>query len=400
MRVVPVRSNSRDRGPARFPRTGAVLLVGVAMVLLLAGAAQAQTDTTATTAVGPSTTSSAPSATTQTSAAPQAPAGSAGLIPPNLGLAPLNPGLKTGQMVVQIWPEYDKKAVLVIMNFDLPAEVPLPATFKFAVPTGAVIAGIGEVDANNNFTFNYANSYPPVQAGTDWDIATVQVQKYRKLQIDYYYDPGFPVGAGARSFPVLMQVPLDASSLNLHVQEPARATDFNVQPALQGTGPAQDGFTYSVAAFSDVKAGSTFGYLVSYSKPDGDLSTTSSSQPASTKLGTRTVLLAAILVIVVIVGGFVIYRLYRRGSKTPPAKVPGRQTPRPSPARPPAAVKKQKPVVQAERVTTDQGQAETGEAVTGEEDAGKTVTGQCPACGEDLVENARFCPSCGEAQGS
>jgi hypothetical protein len=394
MRAVSMRTNGGDRRSRRFPGIIAVFVGGLALVLLLAGTALAQTVTTA----APSTTSAAPSATTQTSAAPQAPAGPTGLIPPDLALAPLNPGWKTAQMVVQVWPEYDKKAVLVIMNFDLPADVPLPATFKFAIPAGATIAGLAEVDSSGNFTYK---AYPPVVPGTNWDVATIQVEKYRTLEIDYYYDPGLPAGAGARSFPVLVQLPLDATALNLHIQQPARATDFAVNPALQASGKAQDGFTYAVATFSNVKAGSTLGYLVSYSKPDGN-PTKSTSQPASTKLGTRTVLLAAILAVVVIVGGFIVYRLFRKAAKPVPAKGPARQKTQPgkapSKAAPPTAAKKKKPVAPAESVATDKGESEA-KTVTGKEDAGQAVTGHCPACGEDLVKNARFCPNCGEAQG-
>ena len=54
-------------------------------------------------------------------------------------------------MSVRIWPEYDVRAVLVLMNFSLPADVTLPATFKFAVPAGAQIAGIGEIDPTGQF---------------------------------------------------------------------------------------------------------------------------------------------------------------------------------------------------------------------------------------------------------
>ena len=81
-----------------------------------------------------------------------------------------------------------------------------------------------------------------------------------------------------------------------------------------------------------------------------------------------------------------------------PPKAQGRQKTRPSPATPSAAAKK-KPVAPAESVAADQPKSESGKVITGKNDAGEAVTGQCSACGEDLVKNARFCPSCGEAQG-
>ena len=417
MRVVPVGSMGRKPRTRRFLSIVGTLAGATLLMVLLTTAAAAADSTT--TPVPASTTSTAAAGTaapgpvaTPASAAPSA----TGIVPPILGSALLNPGWKTAQMAVQVWPEYDQAAVLVIMNFEIPADVPLPATFKFAVPTGASIAGIGEVDANNNFTFNYAKTYPPVQAGTDWDIVTIQVQKYRALQIDYYYDPGLPAGAGLRSFPMLLELPMDVGALNLHVQQPTRATDFKVQPAMQGTGVAQDGFTYAVASFSDIKAGSTLGYVVSYNKPDATPSATADqTQTPSNKLNTSTVLIGAIAVIVIVLGGAIIYLLYKRGGKGAPAKKgtqakqkprPGRSGVEPISAKASAAGKAKKPQVQAKSTPKGDTENEADGAAVGEVGGGRTdtpaaaeVTGHCLACGEDLIKNARFCPNCGEAQG-
>jgi len=365
-------------------------------------AGQAAT-TSPTTATGQSTTSSVAASTAPD---PGAEAGVAAVVPPVAGLAPLNPGWKADQLVVQVWPEYDAKAVLVLMTFSLPADVPLPATFKFAIPTGATIAGIGEIDPKGTFKYNYADSYPPVQPGAGWDIVTIQVKDFRSLQIDYYYDPGLPAGAGKRSFPLLVQLPLDVSTLLLHVQQPARATDFTVQPALQGSGASGDGFTYAVATFSDVKAGSTLGQLISYSKPDGGLSagqtgSTQAGESAPTQLGTSTVTLAAILVIVVIIGGLVAYRLYvnavkgKKGGKRPNTQRTSTARPSRSPAAkpvgtlaPPMATSRKKSAAEARAAETEDDAPNGGEA----------VKNLCVACGEELTKKARFCPGCGEAQ--
>jgi hypothetical protein len=285
-------------------------------------------------------------------------------------------------MVVRVWPEYDNKSVLVIMSFSLPAQVQLPATLRFAVPKGATIAGIGEVDPNGDFKYNYGSSYPPIESGPEWDIATIQVKQFRSLQIDYYYDPGLPAGAGVRSFPLLLQVPLDAGALELQVQEPARATDFKVQPFIQPSGKARDGFVYAGQTFPEVKAGSTLGYLVSYSKADGDPSI-NPTESASGQVNVNSVLLAAIVIIVVLVGGLVAYRLYRNAGRATPTTGQARQRTRPNPATPPAAVKGKRAVTNAGVVAADPNGA---------------VRRYCFACGDGLVKKARFCQSCGEAQ--
>jgi hypothetical protein len=424
-----------------LPLLATALLVAI---LLVPAAAQAETtsstasptSTTGQTGVSPTTSTSAPS--TQVTQPQQG-----AIVPPPAGQTPLNPGWKTDQIGIRVWPEYDKKAVLVIMNLTLPAEVPLPATLRFAVPAGATIAGIGEIDPNGEFTYNYGEDYPPVEPGAEWDIATIEVKSYRKLQIDYYYDPGLPQGAGQRSFPLLAQMPLDVGALLLHVQHPAGATDFAIQPPLDATGQSDDGFTYSVGSYTDVESGSTLGHTVSYYKPDGSLSVDAAnpSEPGTTQVNTTTVLLAAILVVVVIVGGVVLYYLFvsksrsggprgngrgdrRRQERTASATGAKQQrwddkaqkftkaeataqkksAAKGATAKAPSAAKTSAadagPTAAAEADDAPAAAATAAAAPLG--DASATQAGEtaeyCVACGEELTTKSRFCPNCGEAR--
>ncbi len=395
----------------RIARRLLPLLVVSLLLALLTGPAAVQAAETTT-----STTAAVSSSTTTTVSAEGVQPGQTAIVPPAAVQVPLNPGWKTDQMDVRVMPEYDQKAVLVIVGFSLPADVPLPATLKFPIPAGAKITGIGEVDPNGNFTYNYTTSYPPVEPGTDWDIATIEVKNYRQLQIDYYYDPGLPQGAGQRSFPLLTQMPLDVGQLLLHVQQPARATDFKIDPALQGSGTADDGFTYWVGAYPEVKAGSTLGHLVSYNNPDGGLST-DSGESGSTQVSTNTVLLAAILIIVICIGGLVIYRLFFRSSKPDPKKGspkpqgaktvtpssgaakqrgPGATSPKGSTtkAAPPKATATTKAAVAAEPAATPEAATTTDPATKRDAE----VPESCVACGEELTTDSPFCPNCGEAR--
>jgi hypothetical protein len=350
-------------------------------------------------------------------------------------------------MSVRVWPEYDLRAVLVLMNFSLPADVTLPATFKFAVPVGAQIAGIGEIDPNGQFTYNYTTSYPPVEPGTEWDIVTIEVKSYRDLQIDYYYNPGLPEGGGQRSFPLLVQIPADVGALLLHVQHPVGAEDFSIQPALNASGQIEDGFTYSVASYPDVKAGSTLGHTVSYYSPDGALSVGSTDQgePSTTQVNTNTVLLAAILIVVVIVGGLVVYRVFfsssgrgnqrgdRRGARrsqersaqgggikqprqaektskgssgkataknASATKAAAAQTAKAGPATGRQTASPQ-PALEEAATTADDGATAERAPEQGGEAAGAgrgDAAEYCVACGEELTPESPFCANCGEAR--
>jgi hypothetical protein len=262
-----------------------------------------------------------------------------------------------------------------------------------------------------------------VQSGTQWDIATIEAKDFRQLQIDYYYDPGLPAGAGQRSFPLLVQLPMDAATLLLHVQQPTRATNFQVQPALQGLGKASDGFTYAVATYSDVKQGSTLGHTISYYKPDGGLST-DTSQSGGTQINTNTVLLAAILFVVVCIGGIVVYRLFFSSRRAEQKKGSPKSRPGSAAATQPAAARRPRPSAKAGkapivvRAKAASPQAAPSKAASAETAAsapvaetaaaaapadpvtapGNAAVEYCMACGEELTTRSRFCPSCGEAR--
>jgi hypothetical protein len=409
---------------ARTARRLLPLVASVLFLTMVVGPAAVQA-TGASSSTGPSLV--AQETTTSSTAPGQAvQPGQTAIVPPSATQVPLNPPWKTSQMEVRVMPEYDQKAVLVIMGFSLPANVPLPATLKFTIPAGAQIAGIGEVDPNGNFSYNYTTSYPPVEPGADWDTVTIEVKNYRQLQIDYYYDPGLPPGAGQRSFPLLAQMPMEVGTLVLHVQQPTGATNFTVQPALQASGKAGDGFTYAVATYPDVKAGSTLGHVVSYDKPDGGLST-DTSESGSTKVSTNTVLLAAILVIVVVAGALVVYRLFFSSAKSKQKKASPKTKRGPAATPPPAATKRQRQATKAPtkatpatkaptKVATPKAaipQAETPKAdtTTGADttsdaaaisdtaaERGDKVVEYCVACGEELTTESPFCPNCGEAR--
>ena len=311
----------------------------------------------------------------------------------------------------------------MIMDFDLPADVPLPATLKFAIPSGASIAGMAEIDPNGNFI--HYNSIRRCSRGPTGTSPPSKCRNTGHCRSTTTTTLVFPRERVRVRSPCCYNCPLDATSLNLHVQQPARATDFAVTPALQATGAAQDGFTYAVAAFSDVKAGSTFGYVVSYDKPDAQLSVSSSGTTTGAKLNTTTVLLAVIAALVVVFGSVIIFYLYRKGGKPAPSKgqqraktPPGRATaaPRNAQAKKPAArvadvVNEQREASAAHcpscgeelakkaRFCPNCGLAVAKEPADGPKTSDQTAPGQCPSCGEDLVKKTGFCPSCGEAQG-
>ncbi len=240
----------------------------------------------------------------------------------------------------------------------------------------------------------------------------------------HYYDPGPSPGSrsalvptpGANAHGRRHRTAARAAACPSHrLRDPARSSRLGVRPS--------DGFTYSVATYSEVKAGSTLGHTISYYKPDGELSINSGPPPRRSSTRT-TALLAAILVIVVIVGALVVYRLVlcralgvatrrvaalstQRGSgKTAPSAASKRQqqadkarknaAPKGSAAKgsPRRAAPKNAPKDSGGKGAAAQ-DAPTTEPATPDPatEPGDAATEYCIACGEELTAESPFCPT-------
>ena len=335
-----------------------------------------------TTAPG---TVTVPGTTSSTTAAA---ASGAGVLPVPDGFTPANQGLTVPSMVVQVWPEYDSADVLVMMEFILDPTVKLPMTFNFYAPAGARLSGIAEIDGNGQFVYGKT---PVVTAGTGFDKVAFQVENYRHLRVEYYYDPGLGQVA-ARSFPVVFQNPVDAAQVTMSVQQPLRSTGFAVTPVLGPPTVDAQGFTTVQGSFTDVKEGQRVSLLIAYTKGDAEPSVTTGTTadpagvPASTNSGAKWLIWLGVIVVVV-VGGIVVWTMLSpRRPQKPEAPSTGQST---------------KPVSKA----VARNKAPAGKRPAGGEKDRPSADGSaggrrgpvrfCTECGRALRDDDRFCPQCG-----
>ena len=338
------------------------------------------TGTAPTTITVPGTTTSVAGAT----------ASGGGVLPAPEGFIPANQGLTVPSMVVQVWPEYDSTDVLVMMEFILDPTAKLPLTFNFYAPTGARFSGIAEIDNNGQFVYGKT---PVVTAGTGFDKVAFQVETYRHLRVEYYYDPGLGQAA-TRSFPVVFQNPVEAAQVTMSVQQPSRSTGFAVTPTLGPPTVDAQGFTTVDGSFTGLKEGQRVSLLVTYTKADarpsvettGTTVASAGTQTGSTNSGAKWLIWLGVIVVVVVAGIVVWTILSPRKPQKPGAPRTGQST---------------KPVSQADGRT----KAPTGKRpVAGEKDrrgAGKPAGGRrdsarfCTECGSEMPADVRFCPQCG-----
>lgn len=336
------------------------------------------TDSPSTTAPAAATSTTAPAATPTTSAAgvgtttPQSAPG-AGLVQPPVSDFPgLPAGVRFPQGTIQIMPEFDSQDVLVISDYQLPADVKVPFDFQFRVPKGARMTGYALIDANGGFDYN--RPAPKLTPGTgDWDVVEAVVPRNQAVHIEYYYNPGL-VTTAKRDFSIVFEVPAVVDQLTFSVQQPTRATGFKVTPPLSSQGQDGFGLTASSTTVSDVQPGELLKAQVAYEKPDANPSQPASSAPGTPGPSAQTeassnYLLWLVVAMIVGVGGFAAYRMLTR--RPAPAGAGGRTVVQPRTTREPGRTPRRTPA------------------------GGQRF---CTGCGDPFNEDDRFCSQCGEGR--
>jgi hypothetical protein len=258
-------------------------------------------------------------------------------------------------------PEFDNPRVLVVVQGRLTDSTSLPATVTFRLPMGASINQMAAMSMDGG---TIAQDYEALPDAADprW-LAVSYTLTNAHFFYEYYYDP---LGSDANkefSFELNSLYPVE--DLLLEVQEPARASNFRLEPQPAGSRVDSSlGLTYHQLQVGRVAAGEDVSIAVRYIKADPTPSLSwqqvmaledaqapsapaLASAPAGAAQGSRAgsmlAALAGAALALLVLG--VAYALWR--------------SPRPSPA------------------------------------AGPSRARACPVCGAPLRAGALFCYSCG-----
>jgi hypothetical protein len=177
------------------------------------------------------------------------------------GAPKANPRLAS--LNIEIWPEYDRPAALVILRAALAESVKLPATVTLRLPaaSGGPSAVAHSTTADGNLL-----SLKNERAKAGEFIAVKFETPSRFFHVEFY-EP-IPTTDAARSFRYIWPGDLAADSVTVIVQEPASATGISVEPRLATLSTGQDGLHYRMADLGALEAGKPFPITVRYSKAD------------------------------------------------------------------------------------------------------------------------------------
>ncbi len=179
--------------------------------------------------------------------------------PSSRGAPKGNPRLASLQ--IEIWPEFDRPAALVILHGELAADVTLPAAVSLRIAASS--GGPTAVASAARPSANLLNlKYDRKDAG---DFITLKFELQERVFHVEFYEP-LVTRTPDRSYTYVWPGDLAADRLSVIVQEPAAASNFSVQPNLDAAAAGPDGLFYRSAELGALGAGKQLPIRVSYKK--------------------------------------------------------------------------------------------------------------------------------------
>lgn len=176
--------------------------------------------------------------------------------------------LRLQTLQVRLWPEYDRAALLVILEGTLADVVAFPVTLSLRIPARVpapfVVAALPASTSTSIDEVEYENT-----AAGEWRTITFQAGGPR-FQLEYYDSLERQGDARAPSFTWPGDYTVD--SLLIQFQQPPHTNSLSITPQLpQAQVNAEDNLTYHLGAFGPLAAGEAFTVRVQYTRSEDTL---------------------------------------------------------------------------------------------------------------------------------
>jgi zinc-ribbon domain len=170
---------------------------------------------------------------------------------------------RLGSMQIQIWPEYDRPAALVILKAELAADALLPADVSLRIPASSGgPAAVAYASAENGELSNLKYDRSDAK-----DFITLRFSVPDRFFHVEFYDH-FLTGASERDYKYAWPGDLPVGQLSVVIQEPAGASDLSVRPDLGESAAGAEGLRYRSAQLGSFDAGKQLPIEIRYTKTD------------------------------------------------------------------------------------------------------------------------------------
>ena len=166
---------------------------------------------------------------------------------------------------VDVWPEYDQPAVLVVYHITLTPDTALPATLTVKIPVDAQLNAVAVVNPVNGLI---NASYGSAVQGK-WTVLTITSDSLQ-VQVEYY---DALVKANTERHIVFEWVgDFSVDSLVVNFLQPTDVQNVAIVPMAIMTGLGQDGLTNYRVQTANLAAGQSFTVTIDYQRQTNDLS--------------------------------------------------------------------------------------------------------------------------------
>ena len=185
-------------------------------------------------------------------------------------------------LTVELWPDYDRPAMLVILTGTLPASATLPATVTIPLPAEAEINAVAR--------FNEVDVLVTDVEWTQGDGQMTLTTPGSTFHVEYYAP--YVATENEVTYGFAWTAGLEIASVAAVVQQPVAATDITIVPAPSGSVTRADGLRYHQIEPRPLAAGEPFTVDVTYTV-DTPLLSAPSVSPAATTAPAATATTAA-----------------------------------------------------------------------------------------------------------
>jgi len=192
------------------------------------------------------------------------------LIPMATGFAQ-NPVSVIDALNIEIWPDYDKASVLVLLTGTLPGDTRFPASVTLPLPPAAQLNAVARIDSKDG------NMKDDIFSSTDPPGTLTFITPDLRFRVEYYLP--YTVNKNQRSFDYTWLAAVTVNNFQLRVQRPTSAITLNTEPATENVVRSGDGFVYHTFPARVVPAGQPFSLHVDYKMTTAQLSATSLPPP-------------------------------------------------------------------------------------------------------------------------
>jgi hypothetical protein len=227
------------------------------------------------------------------------------------------------QLEVALWPDYDRRAVLVIYRIQLAADTPLPAQVQLPMPveSGDPFAVAWQGEDERLLVADYTSE---VQG--EWNIITLTSGSL-VAQLEFYLD--YELSGSIRNVVFVWPEGFAVSNMDYEVQQPIAVDDLQVVPPPERSIIGKDGLQYLLATLGQVLTDGTVRIELQYSNSSDQLTADaistsepfSLSSPITAEGGTPDILqilpwfLGGLGVCLVVIGGILYFQSRRKPQK-------------------------------------------------------------------------------------